>query len=432
MKKNDGTIVIGAGISGMAAGMTNDWQIYEANRIPGGICSSYFLKPYSSERLVERPLDEEVYMFEYGGGHWLFGSNSQVINFLESLAPLSRYSRKSAVYYFEDNSVIPYPVQNNLRCFSENTASRIYKDLIKAQSKPAKTMEKWLHQMFGPTLAGLFFIPFHELYTAGLHKRIAPDLAYKSPINIDLIKRGMFTKTELVGYNASFLYPDLGMNFLIGQMAKLCKITYSKRLVEVDIHKKIAKFSDGAEESYEKLITTISLKDMVKIAGISVKEKMSPYTSVLVVNVGGRRGHNCPKEHWLYIPKSKNGFYRIGFYSNVSQRFLPKSVRDNDNYVSLYIEKSFVGGKKISEEEISRLCQLIIEEIMSWGFLEHPEVIDHNWIEVAYTWLWSDDRWRKNTIELLEKNQIYPLGRYAEWRFKGMIDSIGDGFRRRN
>lgn len=430
MKKSEKTIVIGAGISGMAAGLGNDWQIFEQNRIPGGICSSYFMKPHSSERLVERPLDGEVYMFEYGGGHWLFGSNHKVINFLKSLAPISQYSRNSAIYYFENNLVIPYPIQNNLRYFPKNIASRIYKDLIRVQSEPVKTMEKWIYQTFGHTLANLFFIPFHNLYTAGLYKRIAPDLAYKTPINIDLIRSGMSTRTEPVGYNASFLYPDLGMNFLVGQMAKLCNITYNKRLVEVDIQKKTARFSDGVEETYDRLVATISLKDIVKVAGISVKEKMSPYTSVLVVNVGGRKGHNCPKEHWLYIPKSKSGFYRIGFYSNVSQNFLPKSVRSSDNYVSLYIEKSFVGGRSVSEEEIRRLCQLIIEEIVSWGFLKYPEVIDHNWIEVAYTWQWSNDKWRKNTIELLEKNQIFPLGRYAEWRFKGMIDSIEDGFRR--
>ncbi len=413
----------------MAIGMATGWQIYEANPIPGGICSSYYMKCHSSERLVEMPPDGEVYTFEYGGGHWLFGENPKVVSVLESFGSISRYSRNSSVYYFENNLLIPCPIQNNLKYFPIDTASRIYKELMNTQDKPADTMEKWLHQTFGSTLAFLFFNPFHELYTAGLYKRIAPDLSYKSPINLNVIERGMATKTEPIGYNATFLYPDLGMNFLVSQMAKLCKITYNKRLVKVDIHKKIAGFSDGAEESYDNLITTVPLKDMVKITGISVIDRMSPYTSVLVINVGGKKGHNCPKEHWLYIPKSRNGFYRIGFYSNISKRFLPKSARDSDNHISLYIEKSFIGGEKIDEEKISRLCERIIEEIVSWGFLELPEVIDHNWIEVAYTWLWPNDKWRDNAIEILEKNRIFPVGRYAEWRFKGMVDCIGDGFK---
>ena len=54
-----------------------------------------------------------------------------------------------------------------------------------------------------------------------------------------------------------------------------------------------------------------------------------PHTSVLVLNLGvtlpdtplARNGY-----HWLYIPDSRSGFHRIGYYSNVDPPlFLPKA-----------------------------------------------------------------------------------------------------------
>ena len=39
------TIILGGGMTGLAAGMTSGGPVYEASNAPGGICSSYYVRP---------------------------------------------------------------------------------------------------------------------------------------------------------------------------------------------------------------------------------------------------------------------------------------------------------------------------------------------------------------------------------------------------
>lgn len=41
---NKETFILGAGMTGLAAGMVSGLKVYEAQEVPGGICSSYYLK----------------------------------------------------------------------------------------------------------------------------------------------------------------------------------------------------------------------------------------------------------------------------------------------------------------------------------------------------------------------------------------------------
>ena len=62
------TLILGAGVTGLAAGYASGWPVYEAADAPGGICSSYYVRPGSQERLRQAPADDEAYRFEVGGG----------------------------------------------------------------------------------------------------------------------------------------------------------------------------------------------------------------------------------------------------------------------------------------------------------------------------------------------------------------------------
>lgn len=41
---NKETFILGAGMTGLAAAMVSGLKVYEAQEVPGGICSSYYLK----------------------------------------------------------------------------------------------------------------------------------------------------------------------------------------------------------------------------------------------------------------------------------------------------------------------------------------------------------------------------------------------------
>ncbi len=69
------TLILGAGVTGLAAGYASGLPVYEAASAPGGICSSYYVRPGSTQRLSQAPADGEAYRFEIGGGHWIFGGD---------------------------------------------------------------------------------------------------------------------------------------------------------------------------------------------------------------------------------------------------------------------------------------------------------------------------------------------------------------------
>ncbi|MEY2976456.1 MAG: hypothetical protein RLZZ435_593, partial [Cyanobacteriota bacterium] len=81
-------LILGGGMTGLAAGYASGLPVLEASPHPGGICSSYYIRPHSSDRLSTPPEDGEAYRFEIGGGHWIFGGDPTVLHFIRQLTPL--------------------------------------------------------------------------------------------------------------------------------------------------------------------------------------------------------------------------------------------------------------------------------------------------------------------------------------------------------
>ena len=86
-------------MTGLAAGWASGLPVYEAEAAPGGICSSYYVRPGIQERLHQPPEDGEAYRFEVGGGHWIFGGDPAVLRFIGRLAPAKTYPRTSSVFF---------------------------------------------------------------------------------------------------------------------------------------------------------------------------------------------------------------------------------------------------------------------------------------------------------------------------------------------
>lgn len=423
------TVIIGGGVTGLAAGYVSNLAVYEAKEVPGGICSSYYLKAGEDEPRFVNPSDGQAYRFEIGGGHWIFGGDPTVLHFIKSLSPVKTYKRNSAVYFPKDNLFVPYPLQNNLAYLGKDIASKAISEISDAPDFVPETMEQWLEKSFGKTLMKKFFAPFHNLYTAGLWTKIAPQDAYKSPVSMKAVVQGAFNqKPPEMGYNVSYIYPEHGLNHLASSMSDKCNIKYGKRVVKMDTVKNELTFEDGTGVKYDNILSTLPLNKAVEAADLKLNEESHDYTSVLVLNIGAKKDLNCPTHHWIYIPESKSGFHRVGFYSNVDSSFLPISSREEIDRVSIYIEKAFQNGKKPTENEIKEYCKSVVDEIKSWGFITEAETVHPTWIDVAYTWSSPGSRWKETAIRELEKNNIYQIGRYGRWTFQGIAESIKDGF----
>ncbi|MBE0657034.1 MAG: NAD(P)-binding protein [Bryobacteraceae bacterium] len=406
--------IIGAGMTGLAASYASGVTALESEMRPGGICRSY---------LVPSPAGD--YRFEVGGGHWVFGGDPVMNRFLNRFDEWKPYRRRSSVYFPESGLTVPYPVQNHLSAFGPEIAAKCVAEMRRERKSAPRTMAEALEWQFGPTLSELFFAPFHDLYTAGLWTRIAPQDFFKSPLDLEQIERGARGEpAPQAGYNQTFLYPAEGLDTFADSLAGNAAVETGARVARIDTARRRLEMADGRVLGYEWLLSTAPLDEMLRLAGVVVDEEPGPATAVLVVNLGGVRGPKCPDDHWLYVPRSRSGFHRVGFYSNVSSKFLPAGTQGR---VSVYVERGFRRGVRPGEEEIGEYLRQVGDELVEWGFLESVEASASNWVETAYTWTMPGSRWRSTALARLSDLGIHMTGRYGKWQFQGIADSLRDG-----
>jgi hypothetical protein len=63
--------------------------------------------------------------------------------------------------------------------------------------------------------------------------------------------------------------------------------------IRIDVHKKIAYFADGTELPYNTIISTLPLNTMLSITDIQLDATDDPFTSVLVLNLGAKKGRSA-------------------------------------------------------------------------------------------------------------------------------------------
>lgn len=411
------------------------WPVYEASAGPGGLCGSYYVRP-DGQRLDGPPADGEAYRFEVGGGHWIFGGDQATLSWIEDLAPSRSYERRASVAIDGDGPRVGYPIQHHLAGFGPELATTAVDEIsaLAAQRQdvsPPATMRDWLHDQFGPTLAEVFFDPFHERYTAGLWDRIAAQDPGKSPLSLDAVRAGALGEASPGGYNQRFRYPVDGLDALVGAMAERCDVRYGHRVVSIDPIAKVISFANGSTAPYERAISTLPLVEAVRMAGVEVTAKPDPHTSVLVVNVGGESGPQLGDDHWVFVPRSSSGFHRFGVYSNVDESFLPVSARSGANgpasRTSIYIERAFPQGARPSPDDEAVMATAMVNELQDWDVVGAVDVVDTTWIDVAYTWSWPGSTWREDALAALAGVGVQQVGRYGRWSFQGIADSIAEG-----
>jgi len=428
------TIILGAGITGLAAGFSSGFPIYERSQLPGGLCGSYYLRPGDPRRLRSPPADGEVYRFEFGGGHWLWGGDQLVHHFLKEFTPLKTYDRRASAYFADQNLLVPYPVQHHLKYFGAQVALRAAGEIARCRGEHGQTvtMADWFENHFGHTLNEMFFSPYHLRYTAGLSSSVAPQDASKSPLDLAHVRAGAHgTHQESAGYNAQFSYPIGGLDAVVGPLARVCQIHYGKEAVKILTKDRSIRFTDGSTLLWNNLISTLPLDRTMRLAGLSVDEEADPFTSVLVTNIGAKRGRGCPNEHWVYIVRSSCAFHRVGFYSNVDASFLPVSAQRTGRLVSLYVETAYPGGGKPKPAEVSALTAAIIAELRKWAWIEDTQIVDATWVETAYTWRRPASGWAERSLQVLNERGIHQVGRYGRWAStvgqQSIFNSIGEG-----
>ena len=412
-----GTVVVGAGVTGLAAAMGTGAVVLEAAPEPGGICSSYYVRPGTTERLAHRPADGDAYRFEVGGGHWIFGGDPEVLDLIDALAPMEQHERRAEVHFASTGACVPYPVQDHLGSLDPALAERAAtEDRPALPTDRAPTMAEWLRHRFGAAACDRFFDPFHERYTAGLYRQLAPQDAYKTPQGSAGPK----------GYNVTFRYPSAGLDVVARAMAARSTVRYDHRVVAIDPTARTIEVAGRGTIAYERLICTLPLDATLELCGVDPARTgpPDPATSVVVVNIGGERGDGCPDSHWVYEPEAAAGFHRYGVYSNVDRSFVPGGRADR---VALYVEHARRRGDRPDPAAEAALVAAMVDELVARDVVRSVDVVDVSWVPTAYTWSVPGSTWVADALAVLDELGVEQVGRYARWHFQGIAESIAEG-----
>lgn len=412
--------IVGAGATGLGAAYRlqelnyNNWDIFERNPSVGGLASSF--------------KDEKGFTWDMAG-HAIFSHYEYVDKLIDKLLgdDCLFHDRNSWVYTL--NRYIPYPFQHNLRYLPRQILLECLLGLIKIQEKKtgSKNFEEWILDTFGEGIAKYFMLPYNrKLWGYSLNLMSCSWTIEKiSVISIERVLRNLIFEQDDVAWGDNRFRAPLygGTGGLSSRFTPYIKdhLTLGEQVFEIDVAKKILKFSSGREVSYDVLINTMPLDQLIhrlnhKPEHIVKAAKLLKHNSLYDVGIGVKKPPVSQK-CWIYFPEDNCCFHRVTYLSNYS----PHNVPDPAQYYSLVCETSYSENKQVNKDKI---IDKTIEGLVNTGVISEADkeliVSTHlDQIEYAYPIPTLETPGAIKLIQsYLESKGIYSLGRFGAWNYE--------------
>ncbi len=418
-------VILGGGPCGLGAAWRlkelghEDWQLFERDQQWGGLASSY--------------QDAEGFWWDVGG-HVLFSHYRYFDQVMDTLLG------KEDGWVFHEREAwirmqgrfIPYPLQNNIHHLPRDIFWECLKGIIDINkgnhtARPSHFGE-WIETRFGRGLAKWFLLPYNfktwgyppdELDWSWVGDRIA---------TVDLkkvLRNYVYEKDDISwGPNSRFRFPlHGGTGAVWGAMAERFpqeKIHLNHEVRSISVRDREILFGDGTRETYDFLLTTIPLTNLVKMADLEAPFDAPPPLKYSSTHIVGLALKGNPPEHlatkcWIYFPEDNCPFYRVTVFSNYS----PNNVPDIKNQWSLMCEVSESCAKKVNRQ---RVVEDVIQGALNSGLLSSRREIGHTWyhcVEQGYPTPTLDrNRLAFPLLRHLEELGIYSRGRFGAWRYE--------------
>jgi protoporphyrinogen oxidase len=419
---NKKIVIIGGGLAGVSAGYHLAEQaplLVEKESVIGGLCRSF---------------TQDGFTFDCTG-HLIHLKNQYTKDLVASILPgaFDAHERLAAIY--SKSVITPYPFQANTYGLPPQVVKECVIGFVESMKASAnggpRNFHDWVLQTFGTGIAKHFMLPYNEKFWKQDLRTITSDWVSWSipkPTLDEVVNGALGLTNKGMGYNPKFLYPKHGgIDCLPQSLAKPIKRLRTNEPVEyIDPERKYVRMRSGVEEPYDYLISTLPLPmayRMLRYASDSVKAAAQKLhaISVLNINIGVKRP-NISNQHWIYFPESEFIFSRVGFPMNFSKSVGPEGTS------SIYIEITHLPQQRMNVEEA---IERSILDLQKCGvLLEDDEVLTRHILDINYAYVVFDEhrqRHIRTLIDYLEARDIYTAGRYGQWDYYSMEDSILSG-----
>jgi len=325
-----------------------------------------------------------------------------------------------------------YPFQSNTFGLPPETAMECLLGYLDARENPPRIRIRsfldFINVHFGEGFARHFMIPYNSKIwgvhpsqmTAAWCDRFVP-----VPQLGDVIAGAVGLHDRELGYNASFYYPPKGIGALPEAIASALPaavmIEPGVEVLAVDWRRRTAALSGGETVHYEALISTMPLRELGRRlvappAAVRRATGLLRCEPLRYLDVALRRPVGTPF-HWSYVPDPAIPFYRVGSYSNFSAQLAPPGRG------SLYVELASrrpIAMRRVMPAVAGHLVDMKIIRKASDILFAVPRMLPYAYVVYDHSYTKAVGVLRA----FLEKQGIFPAGRFGAWNYSAMEDAL--------
>lgn len=418
-------IIVGAGPTGLGAAWRlqelkrEDWLMVDAASEAGGLARSY--------------VDSEGFTWDIGG-HVQFSHYDYFDRVMDDLLGVdgwNHHQRESWIWMRE--RFIPYPLQNNLHRLPPEDLDHCLQGLVDIATRFPKemphTFKDWILSKFGSGIADVFMFPYN--FKVWAHEPSAMNATWVgervAPTDLRKILKNLVYQTDdrAWGPNNTFRFPKRGGT---GAIWRACaarlpdkRQVYNAGVTSIDLAKRTLTLSNGQTLTYDRLISTIPLTELIKVSSRSdllpaaQRGLLSSSSNIVGLGMKGQPPETLRTKNWIYFPEANCPFYRVTVFSNYAEANVPTP----GSTWSLMCEVSESARRPIDQRS---LVDSVIDGAVATGLLEDPRQIVSRWsYRASYGYpvpgLERDEALAQILPEF-EQFGVHSRGRFGLWRYE--------------
>jgi len=418
--------IVGSGMAGLGAARRCRQEgvesvVYEKLARPGGHTRSY--------------VDPSGFIFD-DGPHISFTKDERLQRLLAEAVDGEFEILQARVNNHWRGHWIKHPAQCNLHGLPAELVSDALRDFVYAQAREADEIdnyEQWLRASYGDTFAETFPMEYGWKYHTAPASEMSTDWLgprlYRPELE-ELLNGALSPTTPEVHYVSHFRYPSRGgFESYLRKFANEAEVRLGREVVAIDPGERRLSFTDGSSESYEALVSSVPLPELLPmVAGAPVEAleaaRRLACSTCVIVNLGVDRSDlsDC---HWTYFYDRDFTVTRASF----PHMFSPHNVPEGSG--SIQAEVYFSNKYRPLDRRPDQLIGPVVEDFRRCGLLrEDDEILFSDAKLIPYANVIFDHD-RAPALEIvhayLDEVGIAWCGRYGEWGYQWTDESFTSG-----
>lgn len=444
--------ILGAGLAGISASYHLGHEnciVYEKKNYIGGHIHTDIIDGFTWDEGPHVSFTKHEYVKK------LFADNVKQ-EFLE-------YPVETANYY--KGVWIPHPAQSNMFAIPQPLRDACLKDFLDSRDRIKYAIQpsnyaEWLKAAFGET----FYNEFPRAYTKK-YWTVEPELLTTDWVgervfypNVEDVKSGYLQALDVqTHYISKIRYPKKGGYFsYTNNIKEGIKTQLNKELSSISFNRREIVFTNGEKASYDKLIITMPLPEIIakSDAPAIIKEAASQLvcSSVLLVNITANHA-TLTNYNWMYVYDEDKYSTRI----NCTELLSPNNAPTGQTGIQVEV---YFSKYKPLEESVEAIAEKVKKELLEMGLIKDAASITGyhtKWVQ------WANvicDHQRKESLNIaldyltefgLERHeqdlhpmtnwdtykpsanaQLHLAGRFAEWKYYWSDDCVMRGRKLKN